>query len=220
MVPVKIVFSLKLDINFIRRPYWIGEHCEENLWLFVLLQSELVNNYLPLWRQSLSTGMRDPWGWRSVHRKPRELSVGNVIKEFIVGWSKLEETRIVPDFQDFCRRNRRNILLAIRITLNAIVFNAILRQRIRNTQSRHLFKIQLDTRNFVRFKSDRFLLEREKRRNEDIVEAIISSLMPSIENRGRLGTDYWRWSHERSWISWSLLILYIYSSPLIIRKQR
>lgn len=45
-------------------------------------------------------------------------------------------------------------------------------------------------RNFVRFKSDRFLLEREKRRNEDIVEAIISSLMPSIENRGRLGTDY------------------------------
>lgn len=32
--------------------------------------------------------------------------------------------------------------------------------------------------------------EREKRRNEDIVEAIISSLMPSIENRGRLGTDY------------------------------
>lgn len=116
--------------------------------------------------------------------------MGNVIKEFIVGWSKLEETRIVPDFQDFCRRNRRNILFAIRITLNAIVFNAILRQRIRNTQSRHLFKIQLDTRNFVRFKSDRFLLEREKRRNEDIVEAIISSLMPSIENRGRLGTDY------------------------------
>lgn len=55
--------------------------------------------------------------------------MGNVIKEFIVGWSKLEETRIVPDFQDFCRRNRRNILLAIRITLNAIVFNAILQQR-------------------------------------------------------------------------------------------
>lgn len=48
---------------------------------------------------------------------------------------------------------------------------------------------------FIRFKSDRFLLEtREKKKwtkklNEtSIVEEIISSLMRSIENRGRLGT--------------------------------